>query len=133
MKELVNGQKAKPPAQASTAPAGGVVDEEAHFRIDEIERQQAEFAEAIDPNLIAGVVRGAVAAMHADTESKVSGMMQAQTERLLEAVNKDAALDREVIASIRELIDTLKQPVTRTTTINLPSGPVTMTLHEKRQ
>lgn len=98
--------------------------EDLHFRLDEHERVLDQIGQAIKPECIAAVVQGAVAALHAS--------MQAQTEKLLSAVREDVQTDKDVVAAVCELIETMKRPVRRTTTLNLPSGPVTVTTEESR-
>ena len=84
---------------------------EAHFRIDEQERRLAAMPDSA-----------------------------AQLGQLLNAFEKVLQLHVELLQSTQALmksnqtvIDAIKAPATRTSTVNLPSGPVTMTTHETRQ
>jgi hypothetical protein len=84
------------PKPAATGPA----DPEAHFRLDEHERQLHEIGKNLTPEAVAGVVHGAVAALHVT--------MQAETEKLLKAVREDVETDKSVVAAIGELCTDLK-------------------------
>lgn len=95
-----------------------------HWRIDEQERRLGAIEEALTPEMVAAVVAGAVAALKAQ--------MQTETQALLKAVTQDRAGDGELIAAVKELVQTLRAPITRVSTINLPSGPVSMTVNESR-
>jgi hypothetical protein len=76
-------------------------DEEAHWRLDEHQRQIDELKKHISPEHIAGLAHGAVAALHVS--------MQAETEKLLKAVREDVDTDRSVVAAIGELVAVIKQ------------------------
>ena len=106
--------------------------ESAHFRIDEHERQIGSMKETLSPVAIAAMVRGALAEQQLSLEAKL--------ERIIAAQAKDMETDKAVVGKITELCEELKaltvallSPMTRTSTINLPSGPVTMTVKEQRQ
>jgi hypothetical protein len=98
--------------------------EQAHFRIDDIERSLTSVHAAIKPEVIAALVQGVV--------STLEIKMQGETERLLKAVREDVTTDQEIIKELRELVAVLKAPITRTSTIELPTGPVSMTVTEHR-
>lgn len=104
---------------------------DAQFRMDEHERRIDAIGKALTPETVAALVQGAVAALQATTDGKLQQILSAQKE--------DVAADKEVAASIHqligkidELISTLRAPVTRTATIALPSGPATMQVKETR-
>lgn len=118
------GKPGEPQAPKGVAAPKGPADPDAHFRLDEHERLLSELGKNLSPEVVAGVVHGAVSALHVT--------MQADTEKLLKAVREDMQTDRDVVAAVRELITVLKTPVTRTTTLQLPSGPVTVTTTETR-
>jgi hypothetical protein len=95
--------------------------EDVHFRLDELHRM---LAAQPSTDHIAGIAAGVTAAALERIEAQLVAMKTATDE--------DVRTDREIIQSVRDLIEQLKKPVTRTTTVNLPSGPVTMTTTEKR-
>lgn len=104
------------------------VDEEAHFRIDEMERSIAALPTT---EVIAGIATGASAATVQQLKAEIAQIKSRQEE--------DIALDREVIqsnvelrASIKELIECMGKPTTREINAQLPSGPVRMTVSERR-
>lgn len=111
------------------------VDEEAHFRIDEMERTLAGMPTT---QSIAGIAAGA-AAVH-------STQIEARIEKINLRQDEDIALDREVIqsnlavlesnrslcAAIEKLCEHLCKPTTREISAQLPSGPVRMTVSETR-
>lgn len=78
--------------------------EEAHFRLDEHERKLGELGKTLTPEVIAGVVHGAVAALHVT--------MQAETEKLLKAVREDVETDKSVVAAIGQLCTQIAALVT---------------------
>jgi|SRR5271170_1314640 len=96
--------------------------EEAHFRIDEHERRLADLDKAREE--MPAHVQGGIAALHAAFKAEIGQLVIEQ--------RKDVESDHAVVAKLDELIATLNKPVTRTCTINLPSGPVTMTVREER-
>lgn len=98
--------------------------EEAHFRLDEHERKLDAIGKALTPETVAALVHGAVAAVEVS--------MKARFDELLEALHEDSKSDREVVGALRELIETLRMPTTRTAHLDLPSGPATMTVRESR-
>lgn len=112
----------KPPSSQGAPP--GPVDEEAHFRIDEQARRLQQLEQATSPEVVAAIVTGVVTAVQAQ--------MRSEGERIMKAVNAGSEGERAVVAALRELIDTLRTPVERTSTINLPSGQVTMKIDERR-
>ena len=104
------------------------VDEEAHWRIDEIERR---LTEVPSTEGIAGIAGGAVSVMLSEIRRELAEIKSKQTA--------DVDLDRQVVESnrltqecIRELIEQLKKPTSREITAQLPSGPVTMRVQETR-
>lgn len=107
--------------------------EEAHFRIDEHERKLSEIGKIAEgiPALIHGGVATLQAGMDAAMDSKLAKLIAAQAQD----VETDRAvverLDR-LIEKISALIEVMRAPTTRAATINLPSGPVTMTVREAR-
>lgn len=110
-------------AARRVAPAA-IDPENLHFRLDEHERVLDQIGQAIKPECIAALVQGAVAALHSS--------MQAETEKLLKAVREDVQTDKDVVAAVKELVECLRRPVTRVTTLDLPSGPVTIRTTESR-
>src|SRR5277367_427382 len=106
------------------------VDEEAHFRIDEIERKLAEVPSA---DHIAGVAGGAASVLMAELKRDIADI---RAEMLKDRAprDEDIALDREVIESnkgtqaacqevcmcLKELIQEMRKP--RELTAQLPSG-----------
>jgi hypothetical protein len=104
------------------------IDEEAHFRIDEIERK---IASVPSTEHIAGIAGGAVSVMLSEIKRELAEIKTRQAE--------DIALDREVIqsnldlrAAMKELCENLCKPTTREISAQLPSGRVTMTVNETR-
>lgn len=113
----------------------------------------AQIEENVGPDVIAGLVRGAAAAFHTGLEDRVRSAMDSQTERLLAAVKQDIETDRGIISALAELVAQLRTapktpdlmpvlsemrallqhltaPRSRTGTIDLPSGPVKLTIKE---
>jgi hypothetical protein len=87
--------------------------EQAHFRIDELVRENAELKRQVSVEHIAGVAHGAAA----------------------DYLDRNKVGNTALIAKMEELIATMQmllEPTTRTSTINLPSGPVTMVVNERR-
>jgi hypothetical protein len=111
------------------------IDEEAHFRIDELERKLTTMPTTEG---IAGVAAGAAAVTLAQ--------IKAELETIKTRQEADIALDREVIqsnldvqrsnvelcAALKELCEHLCKPTTREISAQLPSGRVTMTVNETR-
>jgi hypothetical protein len=91
--------------------------EEAHFRIDELVRENTKLKQMVSVEHITGVAHGA-AADYADRLQVGNSAVVAKIELLVE--------------EIRQLIATLSTPAVRTATLELPSGPATMTVTEKR-
>lgn len=87
--------------------------DEAHFRIDELVRENQELRRMVSVEHIAGVAHGA-AADYAD-RLKVG----------------NSALISKMDALIATMQTLLGSTTVRTGTINLPSGPVTMEVHER--
>jgi hypothetical protein len=98
--------------------------EEAHFRIDELVRENAELRRRTTSEFAAGIAHGAVK----EFQNKYPNDPGSVVAALLEL----AAAQRENTAAQRELIAIMSAPSTRESTINLPSGPVHMTVHEKK-
>jgi hypothetical protein len=104
------------------------VDEEAHWRIDEIERS---LSSVPSTDMITGIASG-VAGLAIQEIKRDIAEIKAKQE-------SDVELDRQVVESnrltqecIRELIEQLKKPTSREITAQLPSGPVTMLVQETR-
>lgn len=77
----------------------------------------------------------AAAALHQVTESiheSVSKFVQREVDRVIEALAQDVRTDREVAGAIRQLVEMLSKPVHRTCTLQLSTGPVTLTVLEQR-
>ena|SRR5882762_9256360 len=91
--------------------------EEAHFRIDEILRELIEFRRWASPDHLAGIAHGAVMEVHNRFPKDAASLV--------------AAL-HESTAALNRLIEILSTPTVREATINLPSGPATMTVSESR-
>jgi hypothetical protein len=94
----------EPSAAADGAPGAGgqgPVDEEAHFRLDEHQRQLDELKAHTSPEHVAGMVQGATAALHTS--------MQAETEKLLKAVREDVDTDKAVVKAIGELVAVIRE------------------------
>ena len=133
--------------------------EEVHFRVDEHERALGEIKRALTPDNVAAVAHGAVAMLTHELEKRLQEQMEAQFSQLIKAVRADVETDRAVaeglkelvaqlkeqiaqgtdteedkalLTEIRELIRTLRTPTTRTATLELPSGPASMTVRESR-
>jgi hypothetical protein len=77
------------------------VDEDAHWRLDEHQRQLDAMKAQMSPEHIAGVAHGAVAALHMS--------MQAETEKLLKAVREDVDTDKAVVHAIGELVAAIRE------------------------
>jgi hypothetical protein len=133
--------------------------EEAHFRIDEHERALSDIKRALTPDNVAAVAHGAVAMLTHELEKRLKEQMEAQFSQLIKAVRADVETDRMVseglkelvaqlkeqavqetdteedkalLTEIRELIRTLRTPITRTATVELPNGHATMTVRERK-
>jgi hypothetical protein len=121
---------------AQTKPRAKPADEEAHFRIDEHERRLSGIESALKPEVVSALVHGAMAALAGEMQNNLNSQMQ----QLVKVVREDVATDKGVIEEVRklvgavgELVRVLKAPVTRTSTVHLPSGPVSMTATERRE
>jgi hypothetical protein len=91
------------------------IDEEAHFRIDEMERKFA----SIPPM--------------ESIQAAFTGMLAMALEEMKRVVEKPKGQDlSEVTARLDKLCALLCEPKSRTVTANLPSGPVSMTIDEIR-
>jgi hypothetical protein len=98
--------------------------EDVHFRIDEAERKIAEISTATNPKMLENMLRGFLAALQAE------GKAEKEADRAeREALRRD---NESLRGEIRELRELLMKPTTRIGTVELPSGPVTMTITEKR-
>jgi uncharacterized protein (DUF342 family) len=126
------GRNAKPRTNGRRAP----LDEEAHFRIDEHEREIQGIKRAHGE--IPAMVRGGVEALHASFESQIGKLIASQKEDVdtdREVVEKLEDLTEriaELCADIKALVKVLQAPTTRTATLQLPSGPASMTVKESR-
>src|SRR5580658_10502002 len=91
-----------PPAAGGAPPVAGAQGadiDNAHFRLDEHQRQIEQLQEGMKPEHVAAVAHGAVAALHVS--------MQAETEKLLKAVREDVETDKSVVAAIGKLIEAI--------------------------
>jgi hypothetical protein len=86
--------------------------EDMHFRLDEIERKVDALAAQLTPSHIAAHINGMASQLLAGNK-----------------IDQSSAL----VLAIRELIEVEKKPVTRTGTVDLPSGTVRMTVTEQRR
>jgi hypothetical protein len=91
--------------------------EQAHFRIDELSRQNTELRKWADPAHLAGVAHGAVMEVHNKFPKDAASLILAIYENT---------------AAVQALVKVLSAPVTRESTINLPSGPVHMSVRETK-
>ena len=105
------------------------LDEEAHFRIDEIERKLAAVPSV---EHIAGIAGGAVSVMLEQIRAKLIEM-ESTSAADVKADREIIETNRDLHGKIGELIETLRRPTKRTVEIMLPSGPATMTIHETRE
>jgi uncharacterized protein (AIM24 family) len=132
-------QKPIPVKNAAAKPtdAANQIDavEDLHFRQDEIERALAALALSSKPETIVSVVQGAVCAMQAQLQNDIVSNGQ----KLLDAFARDATTDESVAAKLDvvadkldALVSMLAKPVKRVCTVEMPSGPVTMTVTETR-
>lgn len=102
----VPGTQSKPARNTHAGPGKAPADpakdaQDLHFRLDEHERQLHEMGKTLTPEAVAGVVHGAVAALHVS--------MQAQTEKLLTAVREDVQTDKSVVAAIATLVTEMRE------------------------
>lgn len=98
--------------------------EDAHGRMDDQDKRLQKIEAGMTPEVVTGIVQGAMAVLQS--------ALQADNTRLMKKLTEDVEADRDLVQAVRELIDVLKTPVTRTSTINLPSGPVTLITKEGR-
>jgi hypothetical protein len=96
----------------------------AHERIDKLEKKSG--SEDLSAE-IARQVKVAIAVLQEDAAKD-----KAEMQKLIDAVVADKETDRELIATIRELIAALKAPLKRESTMELPTGTVTMRTIESR-
>jgi hypothetical protein len=110
--------------------------EQAHYRADDHERRIGELKGMADK--LPAMVHGAVEALHAGMKAEMAHRdedFKALLSELREfiAVQKaDAMKDAQVVERLDRLIEVLGAPSVRESTINLPSGPVTMTVRERK-
>lgn len=101
------------------------VDEEAHFRIDELERKIASMPTT---ESISGIAAGAAAVTMSQIKADIAAIRTSQDD--------NASQLREVIqsmvTSVNLLCEQLAKPTTREISAQLPSGPVTMRVSERR-
>ncbi len=120
---------AAPPA--APAPAGrGPVDAEAHFRIDEHQRQIDQIKGAVHPDHVAALVHGAIAALQST--------MRAELDKMMKAMAEDSETDRAVVKAILELVQELKAAHAEVTvekhgTVTTEQGTHTMHVVETRR
>jgi len=107
---------------AKKAPSADDRLNDAHFRLDESERRLDTLEKTIAPEMLAELVKRAAQIMF-------DGMKMEQA-KLLTAVREDTETDRAVVQAIRELIEELRRPKERRSTVQLPSGEVSVTTHE---
>lgn len=105
--------------------------EEAQFRMDEHERRLDGIEKSTSPDTVVPFVTGAVAALEGRMQAKHMELLDLM-QKILTATAADGEADRALTQAVRELIDTLKAPVTRTASISLPSGPAVMKVQETR-
>lgn len=91
--------------------------DEAHWRLDELVRQNHELKRWADPAHLAGVAHGAVMEVHNKLPKDAAALIAAMHEQT---------------AAINRLVEILSTPTVRTATINLPSGPASMEVQERR-
>jgi hypothetical protein len=91
--------------------------EELHFRLDELVRENHELKRWADPAHLAGVAHGAVMEVHNKLPKDAAALIAAMHEQT---------------AAINRLVEVLSAPTVRTATLNLPSGPASMEVQERR-
>lgn len=113
------------------APATEARLDDAHMRIDEIDRVLMAVRDAIKPEVLAALLAAAM--------GTVDIQRRCDKEEILAAITRDLAADAKVAESnaelitwVRELVKVMCMPVTRTSRINLPTGPVELTVRETR-
>lgn len=101
------------------------IDEEAHFRIDELERKIAGMPTT---ESISGIAAGAAAVTMSQIKADIAAIRTSQDD--------NASQLREVIqsmvTSVNLLCEQLAKPTVREISAQLPSGPVRMTVSETR-
>ena len=108
------------------------LDEEAHFRIDEMERK---FASIPPMESIQAAFTGMLAMALEEMRRVVEKRNVPESSAVIEDVQADKALTdavREQTQAVRELIECMSKPTMREVTAHLPSGPVTMRVNETR-
>lgn len=101
------------------------IDEEAHFRIDELERQIAGMPTT---ESISGIAAGAAAVTMSQIKADIAairGSQDADSSQL-------KALIESMVSGMNALCEQLAKPTTREISAQLPSGPVTMRVSERR-
>jgi hypothetical protein len=126
MQKPIPIKKAAAFAAAKPTDAANQIDavEDLHFRQDEIERALAALALSSKPETIVSVVQGAVCAMQAQLQNDIVSNGQ-KLESV--AAKLDLLADK-----LDALVSMLAKPVKRVCTVEMPSGPVTMTVTETR-
>jgi hypothetical protein len=98
--------------------------EQVHFRIDDLCRDLVTVKRLLTPEHLVGAVRGVIA-------EYVSNLPRDGNLTLIARIDNLIAKQDDLIAKQTELIAVLRSPVTRTCTVDLPSGPVTMNVREE--
>lgn len=107
---------------------GAQMIEDAHWRMDEHERALDEIKRGLSPEVVAAIVQGAVSVLHTKLMETVQ-QKYTDMEKLLEGFRGEVSDNKELACAVRELVAKLG-PKTKTATLNLPSGPVTVTIQE---
>jgi hypothetical protein len=108
------------------------IDEEAHFRIDEIERTIAAAKSSIpSTEVVAGIAMGVGAAAVSKAESQITAL-----EKKIDGIAESNRLMHQAVqmmcAAMQSMCESLCKPTTREISAQLPSGRVTMTVNETR-
>jgi hypothetical protein len=107
--------------------------EDAHFRIDEHERKFAGLQDMASK--IPGMVEGGVGVMRASLKSEFMEALAKDVEtdtRVIERLDKLIETNEKLAVELRAVAMALGRECTRESVINLPSGPVTMTVRERK-
>ncbi len=110
--------------------------EDAHFRLDDNERSIAQLKKLSSPEARAGELSGAAAMIHASVDEKIAKATQRDAEadaRVAQLLEKLIECMYEQGERMDRLIEVLLTPSTRVSTVELPSGPVSMRTTETRQ